>query len=41
MLNNPGYGAVGSCTMHIVDDTDRRILLAMTENPRATIVSVA
>ena len=27
--------------MHIVDDTDRRILLAMTENPRATIVSVA
>ena len=27
--------------MHTVDDTDRRILLAMTENPRATIVSLA
>ena len=27
--------------MRTVDDTDRRILLAMTENPRATLVSLA
>ena len=27
--------------MHTVDDTDRRILLAMTENLRSTIVSLA
>src|SRR5690606_27335967 len=29
MLNYSGYAPVGSGTMHTVDDTDRRILLAM------------
>ena len=41
MLNPGGYGAVESRSMRTVDDTDRRLLLAMTENPRSTIVSLA
>lgn len=41
MLSMRGYGSVESRTMRIVDDTDRRLLLAMTENPRSTIVSLA
>lgn len=36
-----GYGAVELCSMRTVDDTDRRLLLAMTENPRSTIVALA
>lgn len=41
MLNFFGYGRVELRSMRTVDDTDRRLLLAMTENPRSTIVSLA
>src|SRR5699024_107998 len=41
MHNLCGYDAVESCSMRTVDDTDRRLLLAMTENPRSTIVALA
>src|SRR5699024_12811817 len=41
LLNFWGYGVVELVSMRTVDDTDRRLLLAMTENPRSTIVSLA
>src|SRR5699024_1851117 len=41
LLNFWGYGVVELGSMRTVDDTDRRLLLAMTENPRSTIVSLA
>lgn len=41
MRSYKGYDPVDLLTMRIVDDTDRRILLAMTERPRSTIVALA
>ena len=41
LLNETGVLRLESGTMRTVDDTDRRLLLALTANPRSTIVALA